>query len=385
MARELNKLSIEVAVQESSFLKIPNPSGQPNLVILFPVTRVGLNAKKRWSALISTINASQVSALVVIDKTGKGEAKEYFDAHARELNTKLYILERDPLEPIFNSQKYVLLDEMLWIQQIHDDDTWEGFLSIPSSAEKSDLFLVQFHMDNSYSFTQTNDENAPPARVIFSAIPAHVWNRFSEFICAQGGHVAGSMDSTLSTVALIICNSKLLLNFKYFYSSRHWSSRSEANSHLKNLSFTDGWSDLSSTEIAILNRLYDNLSALNFFSDLIPHEKIIEAQDLLLSSCHPRLAKKLQFMFSFVLANYFLVPLFKVIDWMGIKSLRSAGLHYELSAKRNKLLIKSVQANSLPRILHFIETNLSGQDMPKLTSRFDFWRREISALKKIND
>ena len=345
---------------------------------------MGLNAEKRWSTLISTINASQVSALVVIDKTGKGEAREYFNAHARELNTRLYIIERNPLEPIFDSQKYVLLDEMLWIQQIHDDDKWDGYLCVPSDAEKSDLFLVQFHMRTTFSVTQINDEKAPPARVIFSAIPAHVWNRFSAFICAQGGHVAGSMDSTLSTVALIICNLKPLPNFNYFYSSRHWSRRSDADSHLKSLSFVDGWSDLSSTEIAILNRLYDNLSALNFFSDLIPHRKIVEAQNLLLSS-RPRLAKKLQFILSFALANYFLVPLFKVINWFGISSLRSMGRHYEESAKRNRLLIESIKADSLPKILHFIEDNLLEQEMPKLAARFHFWHREISALKTISD
>jgi hypothetical protein len=377
-------LATEVTVQENSFLKIPNPSGLPNLVILFPVTRVGLNAEKRWRALISTINASQVIALIVIDKTSKGEAKEYFNARARDLNTRLYIIERDPQEPIFDSQKYVLLDEMLWIQQLHDDDTWEGFLCLPSSADKSDLFLVQFHMGTASSFTQINDEKSPPARVIFSAIPAHIWNRFSAFMCAQGGHVAGSMDSTLSTVALIICNLKSLPNYNYFYSSHHWSRRSEADSHLKNLSFTDGWGELSSPEVAILNRLYDNLSALNFFSDLIPNRKIIEAQNLLLSSYQPGFPKRLQFIFSFALANYLFVPLFKAINWMGIRSLSSTVLHYEESAKRNRLLIKTVKADSLPKILDFINTNLSGQAMPKLAARFDFWHQEISALKEIS-
>jgi hypothetical protein len=382
--KEPNRLAIEAAVQENLFLKIPNPSGLPNLVILFPVTRVGINAEKRWKALISTINASQVSALIVIDKTGEGEAKEYFNASARELNTNLYIIERDPLEPIFDSQKYVLLDEMLWIQQLHDDDTWDGFLRLPSSAEKSDLFLVQFHMGTASSFTQINDENAPPARVIFSAIPAHVWNRFSAFISAQGGHVAGSMDSTLSTVALIICDLKPLPNYNYFYSSHHWSRRSEANSHLKNLSFTDGWGELSSPEVAILNRLYDNLSALSFFSDLIPNKKILAAQDLLLSSYQPAFPKRLQFIFSFALANYVFVPLFKVITWMGIRSLGSTVRHYEESAKRNRLLLKSIKADSLSKILDFIKTDLSGKAMPKLAARFNFWHLEISALKEIS-
>lgn len=378
-------MAIEVTVQENLFLKIPNPSGLPNLVILFPVTRVGLNAEERWRALVSTINASQVSALIVIDKTGKGEAKAYFNARARDLNTTLYVIERDPLEPIFDSQKYVLLDEMLWIQQLHDDDTWDGFLGLPSSVGKSDLFLVQFYMSTASSVTQMNNEKAPPARVIFSAIPAHVWNRFSAFICAQGGHVAGSMDSTLSTVALIICDLKSLPNFNYFYSSHHWSRRSEADSHLKNLSFTDGWGELSSPEVAILNRLYDNLSALNFFSGLIPKRKIIEAQNVLLSSYQPRFLKRLQFIFSFALANYFFVPLFKAIAWMGIRSLGSTVRHYEESARRNRLVIKSIKADSLPKILDFIKTNLSGKAMPKLAARFDFWHLEISALKEISD
>jgi hypothetical protein len=239
-------------------------------------------------------------------------------------------------------------------------------------------------MGTASSFTQINDEKSPPARVIFSAIPAHIWNRFSAFICAQGGHVAGSMDSTLSTVALIICNLKSLPNYNYFYSSHHWSRRSEADSHLKNLSFTDGWGELSSPEVAILNRLYDNLSALNFFSDLIPNRKIIEAQNLLLSSYQPGFPKRLQFIFSFALANYLFVPLFKAINWMGIRSLSSTVRHYEESAKRNRLLIKTVKADSLPKILDFINTNLSGQAMPKLAARFDFWHQEISALKEIS-
>lgn len=384
MVKEPNRLAIEAAVQENLFLKIPNPSGLPNLVILFPVTRVGLNAEKRWRALISTINASQVSALIVIDKTGEGEAKAYFNARAKELDTRLYIIERDPLEPIFDSQKYVLLDEMLWIQQLHDDDTWDGFLCLPSSVEKSDLFLVQFYMGTASSFTQSNDEKAPPARVIFSAIPAHVWNRFSAFICAQGGHVAGSMDSTLSTVALIICDLKSLPNFNYFYSSHHWSRRSEANSHLKNLSLTDGWGELSSPEVAILNRLFDNLSALNFFSDLIPNRKIIEAQNVLLSSYQPGFPKRLQLMFSFALANYFLVPLFKALAWMGFRSLSSTVRHFEESAIRKRLIVKSIKADSLSKILDFIENDLSGKATPKLAARFNFWHLEISALKEIS-
>jgi hypothetical protein len=146
----------------------------------------------------------------------------------------------------------------------------------------------------------------------------------------------------------------------------------------------DGWNELSSSDVAILNRLYDNLSALNFFSDLIPNKKIIEAQKLLLSSFRPRLAKRLRFIFSFVLANYFLVPLFKVIAWLGFKSLNSTVQHYEESAKRNSLLIKSVKADSLPKILDFINANLSGKAMPKLSARFDFWHQEISALKEIS-
>jgi hypothetical protein len=60
------------------------------------------------------------------------------------------------------------------------------------------------------------------------------------------------------------------------------------------------------------------------------------------------------------------------------------GLLCEKNAKRNRLLIKSIKADSLPKIILFIEDNLSGQAMPKLAARFDFWHREISALKKIN-
>jgi hypothetical protein len=60
------------------------------------------------------------------------------------------------------------------------------------------------------------------------------------------------------------------------------------------------------------------------------------------------------------------------------------GQHYEESAKRNRLLIKSVKADSLPKILDFIDTNLSGQAMPKLAARFYFWHQEISALEKIS-
>ena len=376
---------LDFKLQEIGKLYIPNPSGEPNLVILFPVTRTGKIARECWNNVLKTIKSSHVHALVVIDKTGTGEAGEYFTFHGKEMHSSLYILARDRLEPIFDSQKYIELDEMLWIQQIHDDDSWEGSLGLPSEAEDTDLFLVNFYLRSSESWMEVTEKNAPPARVIFSAIPALIWNRFSGFMFEQGGHVAGSVDATISTVTLLSCELKQLPNFKYFYSSHHWSRRSYAEGHLRSLSFSDGWGGLASADIAILNRNLDNLSALNFFQALLPHQRLTESRKVLMAALQPTLHRRVYMCISYLIVSYLWVPTLVLALRLGVKSVAPCNTHFQDFKRLNYLIRMSWRARTPQQLVKFIEDNLDSQGITRLTERFDFWKQQISELDLIKN
>lgn len=360
-------------------LNIPNPSGLPNLVVLFPVTRIGPTAISAWDKLILTINTSDVYALVVIDKTGNGSANEYFTNRIDEIRTMVHILIRDSTEPIFDSQKYIALDRMLWIQQLHDDDSWQGQLRIPESAEERDLFLTDFYTDATGSWVRVDKSDTVPARIVFSAVPAIIWNRFSSFIFAQGGHVAGSVDSTISTVAQLSCDFRELPSFTYFYSTHHWANRSDAEAHLKNLSYMDGWGDLASADVAILNRNFDNLSALFFFQDLFQNSSIVHAQKSLLSSFQPSIQRRGYLMGVYILKKYFLIPLFAFFASLGFKFLEPKIEEYKKTSTLNALIIASWRAKSVSQILEFFDHTLISYLPSELQLRLDFWRKQLTS------
>jgi hypothetical protein len=355
-----------------------------NLVLLCPVTRDGSTAMKHWEALITLINTSDIYALVVIDKTKDALAEKFFLGQKNVINSKLFILKRDPSEPIFDSQKFIQLDEMLWVQQLHDDDFWDGILGIPENALENQLFLTDFYSGSIDNWRRACEDDMPPARIVFSAVPAKVWNRFTEFIYFQGGHVAGSVDSTLSMVASYGCQSQRLSDFKYFYSDRHWAKVSEAKRHLKKISYEDGWGSLASPEIAVLNRTIDNLAALAFFQEFIDLSEIENLRLNLVHSLKPSLRKRARLTLHYFYVRYFNLPIATSFRKVGFPALDNTILELRKTLLLSRLLFSSWNIVELGHLLDFIRHEIPIQLVPKLRDRFDFWLDQIFKLENIN-
>ncbi len=348
------------ATTESIF--VANDTRSPGLVLLCPVTRSGPEAVQCWDRIIATIANSNVHALVVIDKTKTGEASEYFSGKVGSIKARLFLIRRPSTEQIFDSQRFVRLDDLLWIIQLHDDDRWEGTLCLPAGGvERDDLFQCEFVVNAGGRLTRPQEDQMPPARVVFSYIPSRLWNRVCDFIDAQGGHIAGSVDYTIAMIASLSCRKRYVENFTYIYSDHHWGSRTEAADHLKKLTVVDGWGAFAGSDIAILNRTLDNLSALIFFAGLVSPEDALQTRARLMASFRPSLRKRL--LVTCQLRGAALLP-----------ASRS-------SFRLNQLIASSWRVRTNGDIVALIQKHLSPSEFPLLSRRFQFWQEQIANLE----
>lgn len=363
---------------------IRNETRTPGLVLLCPVTRSGAEATLCWDRIISTIATSAVYALVVIDKTKTGEASKFFSRRAQSIKSRLFILRRDSSEQIFDSQKFVRLDEWLWIGQLHDDDHWEGQLRLPDAGlELNDLCLCKFALEAGERTTHPAEDHMPPARVVFSWIPAQLWNRVCDFIDAQGGHIAGSVDNTISMIALLSCRKRYVDHFTYIYSDHHWGSRREAEDHLRRLSAVDGWKEFSGSAIAIVNRTFDNISALKFFGERLSPEDVSLTYSKLVDSFKPSLRKRLLVMYRLgTLA--IVIPTLSVLEWSRLPIARTAVLCRRREARSsyalNRFIVSCWRLKTPEEIVALIQRHLLPSQFPLLGRRFQFWREQIGSF-----
>ena len=342
---------------------IENSRKIPSVVLLLPVTRQDSTILETLNKVFKTVQNSNVQAIVVIDKTDGAVAYEFFMSKAQELNVDLYILLRHKSEAIFESQKYIQLEDFQWIIQLHDDDKWEGRIQIPDTAKGNQVFLNNFFVEDQNKVEEPLQGNMPPARIVFSLIPTSVWNRFSDFIFAQGGKVAGSADSVLNFISQMSCDFHKLNDFKYIYSASNWGSNEKAVRHLKSLAAQDHWGDLASVDIAILNRNLDLISALNFFKDLIPADQAKEMKDILLSSFTVSIQRKVYLFLNAWLFN-------------------NHRTHEKIQAhKLLKVMRASWGITSLAEALIFLNF-LSGRvESKSLLCRIEFWKKEFNCLE----
>lgn len=357
-----NQSNIYLA-NDSSPIYVKNLLKKAGIVIIFPVTRSGSDFKVRFESVYKTVSHSSIVALVVIDKTFDEIAKNYFMEFANGLNTDLYILRRNPEEPIFDSQQYIKLDELLWIGQLHDDDSWSGVIRLPKIVEEGDMFLTDFLINEQGQISKPKESKMPSARIVFSWIPSQVWNRFSEFISSQGGHIAGSADYMLDAIAFKACKVRYTDEFRYEYSNYNWSNRRRSARHLLRMSLEDGWGPYASVEIAVINRTLDLLAALNFFDDLLPSGKRHEEQQLLIASFRPSIQRHFIIQFKLI---------FAIFEKKEIRHQRIC-LYKFLQSSWKITEISEVIA----MIDYLIDTNL----FPMLTKRFIFWKAQISEIE----
>ena len=237
-------------------------SNSPDIVVVAPITIVDDNSKIRWQAILDFAQKSALKYLVVIDKTPNRSATEFFLQKEQFRIDYLVILQRSELDTLFDSLGEIKLDRNLWIVQLHDDDTWDGLLSLPENPEVKTVYFSNYFVAKPNGRTQKIDTFDYPNRIVFSLVPSVVWNIFSKMIENQNFHVAGSFDYTLLSLAKYTCNFVYTPGFSYYWHNDNWETRQKARIHLTRLATHDGWGDWASPEIANFNRTLDSFTAL---------------------------------------------------------------------------------------------------------------------------
>ena len=359
--------------RDNSGVVVKNQFMGKNVAILFPMTRGKEVNLFRWEKLISTVNLSKVTALVLIDKTPFHQATDYFAQKEKEILANLIIFQRPRNEPTHDSQSLIKLENGLWIIQMHDDDDWEGYLEIPPGTNENSIVRTDFSLVSSSKKIKVTDPNWPDCRSIFSLLPSIVWNRFASLISEQGGHVAGSIDSSLNIAVSLIEPKDKITAFKYFYDNRHWDSRKLSKQHLIRLTKEDGWGDFATVEISLVSRAIDGIASLIFFSDLYSDNDLRLQIKKWISATKPHILrtylKKFEILF-FVLGK-------KLLKVCGSYKLVKLQRSCSNSILYRRILVSAWGAKSIEDYLKIVEVLLGLQTLPLLQSRFYFWQREL--------
>ena len=182
-------MNLELVTHEVSKLWIVNKSQKPGVVLIFPITRVPVRGMETaWQNFIELIEKSVLHAVVVIDKTPLYTATVFFLEQDLHIKCPGYIVQRDVSEGMFDSQKIIELDSNLWIVQVHDDDNWDGVIALPSLAGQDTVYTPTIY-EGSHRYELAESVRIP-AHILFSLVPQRLWNSFTGYIAAQGGHIA---------------------------------------------------------------------------------------------------------------------------------------------------------------------------------------------------
>jgi hypothetical protein len=362
-----------IKADNDSLTLIENSKNGNKLVLMFPMTRgIHLNSN-RWKKLISTVNDSEVCTLVLIDKTKDYHATDFFIEHRKQINSELVILQRPHNEPTHDSQSLIRLDFGLWILQMHDDDDWTGSINLPDHIDEMTVFRTQFTIVNGSKSTLVQGIGTPDCRAIFSILPSRVWNQFASFIQDQGGHVAGSIDSSLNIVVSKIEPCEIIETFNYIYDNRHWDKRRNANKQLRKITEEDGWGQFATIEMSLVGRTIDGITSLIYFSSFLEKDQVESQLDYWIKSTKPR-ALRISLKFVQLKIIKLCLILFKVIAGEGFlgKGLGHKHLYHGI-------LLKSWCATTPKDYLEVIDLFLQQDSLMPLHPRFNFWKMQIGS------
>lgn len=355
-------------------IKITNRTSTPGVVVVLPMTRVTEKSIGNWERILHIADSSNLLALVLIDKTPRKEATSYFIKAKLPKTTQVYILQRDISEDLYDSLLSIEVEGNIWISQLHDDDYWSGDMQLPIDAKQNDLFPVRFTTRLKSKLIELDWDNSPPARINFTLVPSKTWKKFSEFASKHGGHLAASTDYTLDFIARLTCDKRDTLDFEYVYDVRNWKQKRIRTSQLTSLSRSDGWDNLSGTDIQLLNRNLDTLACLFFFKDFIPpdsfHSEVTKLQRSLklsfrrMAYLHTRLSILL-------LATPFCELIGKVLPLNNLLK----QLEGQIIATR--LVTRVSKAESLGEVKSEIFKTKELVFLPRLENRFEFWIKNL--------
>ncbi len=361
-------------------LFIENFSGKPEIVLVFPITRDGEGSLGKWQTVLEFVGKSEIGMLLVIDKTERLSATEYFMKHFTFDEKKLYILPRSIKDTLFDTVGEIVLDKNVWIIQLHDDDYWHGKISLPETVNSGTVYFFDFYLHAEKRGVVQIKDYFMPNRIVFSLVPSSIWNKFSQLVRDQDYHVAGSFDFTLNKMVQLSCKFEHQQGFQYYWKDDNWKTPKEAVSHLKKLAESDGWKEWSSPEIANLNRSIDCLASLNYLKDLLNPEVIENEINELLRGFQPTIKRRLKYMLlnpilqAEMKFRVFFVLITGAIDQRLLSLQKQSGLH--------KFIERTWKIESLESLIDLIEYMAALNRFGDLHRRFEFWK---SSLSKLNE
>lgn len=358
---------------------ISNSSGQPEIVLIFPVTRDVSRNPLKWKKVLDFFVESEIKTLVVIDKTDKSSATEYFFNHFQVDNKQLLVFPRSINQTLFDTLGEIVLDENMWVIQLHDDDDWSGRITLPANPDWQTVYFGDFYLlSESNGLTKFLDFSMPN-RIVFTLVPSFIWNRFTNLIQAQRFHVPGSFDFTLSLMARLVCNFEYSPGFSYVWKDDNWSSRRKSRSQLIGLAQRDGWENWASPEIAIFNRSVDSLVAVNFVIDLLDSQSQNSEIVRSIEAFQPSRRKRGVYLF-FILILVFQSLFRKSVGVIFKKENMSGTLDERVELHR--FIMKTWSIKSIRDLIRLIDELESNNRFQTLNKRFLFWRYVLNQIEQ---
>jgi hypothetical protein len=359
---------------------LENSTGKPEIVLVFPITRDVVKSSDTWMTVLAFVASSEISTLLIIDKTEQGSATDFFMDHFEIENKRLLVLPRSLKDTLFDTLGEIVLDENMWIIQLHDDDYWSGEITLPDCVGASTVYFSDYYLCFTTKGLNQIYDFSIPNRIVFSLVPAMIWNRFAQIVQDQNYHVAGSFDFTLNMMAQLVCKFEYRQGFKYYWKDDNWNTSKNAIAHLTRLAENDGWEGWSSPEIANFNRSIDNLASLKYLKDLLNPAEIEREIRQIIKGLSPSYRKRLK-LGLYILVIYPIVKIQKLIFKVeGEINPNSRRLYKELSL--HQLIVKTWHIQSIENIIDLIIYIESQGSFKKLHFRFQYWKQALSELNE---
>ena len=366
---------------ENKPLFVQNSTGEPEIVLVFPITRDGVGSSEKWETVLEFVDKSEIKVLLVIDKTERLSATEYFMNQIILNNKRLLVLPRSIKDTLFDTVGEILLDRNMWIIQVHDDDRWIGEITLPDTVDPETVYSFDFYLHSEIKGTIKIKDYSMPNRIVFSLVPSKIWNRFSKLVQDQKYHVAGSFDFTLNRMVQLSCKFEPRSGYAYYWKDDNWDTSKNAFAHLTKLAESDGWKDWSSPEIANLNRSIDSLASLNSLKDMLTETEIGNEIKQIIDGFRPSTKRKFKY--------GILIPTLRaeiefrkiLVPSKGLIDLRSIRLQKRLSLYQ--LIVKTWSVESIENVIDLIVYIESLVGFEKLQVRFQFWKQALTELDKV--
>lgn len=364
---------------ENQNLFLQNKSGRAEIVLIFPITRSDHSSREKWRTILEFFGESEITTLIVIDKTDLASAADYFMSHFEFNNKQLFVLPRSIKDTLFDSVGEIVLDHDMWIFQLHDDDKWRGKITLPETPNLETVYYFDFYLSSESNGLTKFLNFSMPNRIVFSLVPSMLWNRFSRLIQDQNYHVPGSFDFTFNLMARLSCKFEYRAGFVYEWKDDNWNSAKSSKAHLTGLAENDGWKDWSSPEIANFNRSVDSLVALNYIDNFLSKDSLKSEIVQSLTTFQPSTGKRIKHLIVTALVicrpllhRGFFTILGKDVD-TSIEE-REVNLH--------RFILKTWNVRIINDLINLISELESTNDFEILQTRFTFWKLALNQLER---